>query len=196
MLQKLSWEVNRDSRCQDILVWLGEICVFLVQKGSNLHRLEVPIHSCGWWFCSSCTKDLKPCDAVRFFKQMRLFPWNFTSLFLLLAFEISEEGEVQKHWRQSPVRLVDIGGPDLNTNAAYLATESQVRLPSSRRGFGGHSTQFGTQLRCGCWGFLNVMFFLGVELGDKVGGFCFLKVRLWGQRGPFNAGRSWIQRIW
>lgn len=165
--------------------------LFFVQKGSNLHRLEVSIRFCGWWFCGSCTKDFEPCDVVPFFKQMWLFPWSFTSLFLL-AFENPEEGEVQKHWRQSPVRLVDIGGPDQKTNAAYLATGSQVRLPSSWRGVGGHSTQFGTQLRCGCWVCLNVIFFWGVELGDKVGCLCFLKVRLWGKRGPFDAGRSWI----
>ena len=76
MLQKLTWEVSCDCRCQDILVWFGEICVSFVQKGSNFHRLEVSIHFSGWCFCS---KGLKPCDVVLFFKQM----W----LFLLLAFD-------------------------------------------------------------------------------------------------------------
>ena len=159
----------------------GNMC-FLVQKGSKLHRLEVSIHFFGSWFCSSCTKDLKPCDVVLFFKQMWLFPWSFTSLFLL-AFENPEEGEVQKHWRQSPVRLVDIGGPDQKTNAAYLATESQVRLQSSWRGVGGHSTQFGTQLRCGCWVFLNVIFFGGWAWWQGWR-FLFLESQVVGQKGP------------
>ena len=95
------------------------------------------------------------------------------------------------------MRLVDIGGPDLNTNAAYLVpgnrkpgtpTEQSERLWRSFHAV--WHTIAVWMLR-----FFERDFFLGVELGDKVGGFCFLKVRLWGQRGPFNAGRSWIQRI-